>query len=451
MNIKVYEDLAMKGNSPENLAHEFLKGYFKKKEIVYPINPFDMLKNAKVNFILRDFSNAEGIYIPAQSKRDFAIVGININRPIQRQRFTAAHELCHHLKDSHRNFICNTGANEPIEKYADRFASELLMPIDELRKQVSIYAQEGCIEDIDVLKISHYFGVSYEACYRKIVYDIAQSRISYSQLKRNIAELKVNKEKKKNKLFDTKLYEQLLDSISDEFNIKPSKFACERFKSEYVFYDSRMEGVKIEKEEAGDIVADLRLHKQESKYCLETNKNIIEIAGLTFMYDYAFEKAKDDISIYDTKELNKLLYSTAPHPECTGNYRQSNTLVEGAKFETVDYNDIPKEMMYLGKDIDNLLENNNLSCSEYIEMVVRLHHRMTVIHPFSDGNGRTSRSFSNMLLLRRDIPPIFFTDESKNNYKKSLKLVDTENIYDSLYEDFYKSILKSFALLTKNI
>lgn len=108
-------------------------------------------------------------------------------------------------------------------------------------------------------------------------------------------------------------------------------------------------------------------------------------------------------------------------------------------------------MMYLGKEVDDLLQNNNLSYSEYIENVVRLHHRMTVIHPFSDGNGRTSRSFSNMLLLRKDIPPVFFTDESKNNYKKSLRLIDTENIYDSLYEDFFKSILRSFALLTKKV
>lgn len=451
MNIKVYEDLAMKGNSPENLAHEFLKDYFKKKNVDYPIDPFKMLKDVKVNFILRDFSNAEGIYIPAQSKKDFAVVGININRPIQRQRFTAAHELCHHLKDSHRNFICDSNAKEPIEKFADRFASELLIPINELRKQVSIYERDGYIEEIDILKISYYFGVSFEACYRKIVYEIAHRNVSYSQLKKQISGFQVNKEKRKLKLFDTKLYEQLLNSISNEFNIIPSKFACERFKSQYVFYDSRMEGVKIEKEQVGDIVADLRLYKQKSKFCLETNKNIIEITGLTFMYDYAFEKAKGDISIYDSKELNRLLYSTAPHPEYTGNYRQSNTLVEGAKFETIDYKDIPKEMMYLGNDIDKFIQNNNLSCSEYIENVARIHHRMTVIHPFSDGNGRTSRSFSNMLLLRKDIPPIFFTDESKNNYKKSLKLVDTENIYDSLYEDFFKSIIRSFALLTKKI
>ncbi|MBQ4522102.1 MAG: Fic family protein [Lachnospiraceae bacterium] len=45
--------------------------------------------------------------------------------------------------------------------------------------------------------------------------------------------------------------------------------------------------------------------------------------------------------------------------------------------------------------------------------IVRIHHRMTVIHAFRDGNGRTSRTFINMLFLRRHMPPVFFKDKVK--------------------------------------
>lgn len=122
-----------------------------------------------------------------------------------------------------------------------------------------------------------------------------------------------------------------------------------------------------------------------------------------------------------------------------------------AKFKTIDYSNVATEMMCLGKVVDDLIGNSELSISDYIESVVRIHHKMTIIHPFKDGNGRTSRSFSNMLLLRKKLPPIFFPNKLKDEYKKTLKIADTENIYDPLYEVFYKSMLNSFAILTDNI
>ncbi len=452
MNIKVYEDLANKGCDPKELANQFLEDYFKGKQIAYPINPFDILKHLKIKFTFRPFNNAEGIYIPAKSKHDFPIVGFNLNKSIQRQRFTAAHELCHHLKDSTKQFICISDENNAIEKYANKFAAELLMPTEEFIKQVNNYINHEKIKEEDILRIAQYFGVSYEACYRKIVYDINDyKKLEYVELKKQINEFGPNKQKIKLNLYDTLLYEQLFESISDIFNVPVNNFSCEVFKSEYVYFDSRMEGIKIERERAGDIVADLRLYKQNSKFCSETNQSIVELAGLTFMYDYTFENANSDISIYDCKKLNELLYCTAPHPENAGQYRNSNTYVKDAKFETIDYQDIPKEMMLLGNEVDNLLSNSKLSINEYIKSIIQIHHKMTIIHPFKDGNGRTCRSFSNMLLLRRNLPPIFFSYNSKDEYKKALKIADIDGDYNPLYEVFYKAMLNSFTILTDSI
>ena len=452
MNIKIYEDLANKGSNSRKLANDFLKDFYKNKEIKYPINPFEILKQLNIKFIFRDFSNAEGIYIPAENNKDFPIVGFNINRPIQRQRFTAAHELCHHLKDSHKNFICLSNSNNEIEKYADNFASELLMPIEDLKKQVYFYTKNGTITEVDILKISQYFGVSYEACLRKIVYEVSESKkLSYKTIKESIDAFKPNKQKRNLELFDTLLYEQLIESMHPTFDISYNNFSKDVFKNEYIFNDSRMEGIKIDREKASDIITDLRLNKQNSPFCNEKNQNIIELTGLSFMYDYIFEKSNTNISIYDAKHLNKLLYSTAPYPEYGGTYRETNTLVEGAKFETIDYTKIPEEFMNLGKTIDTLLNNSNISINEYIKETIKIHHRMTVIHPFRDGNGRTCRAFTNMLLIRKNIPPVFFSNNNKNEYKEALKIVDTKYNYDPLFEIFYKTIINSFTLLTDNI
>ena len=132
--------------SADQLANIFLQEYSADKEVSYPINPFQILTNLGIPFVLRPFKKYEGIYIPAAGEGDFPIVGINLNRPITRQRYTAAHELCHHLKDVRSGFMCAINAKSEIEKYAEAFASELLMPTAELRKQVQKYEQNGCIE-----------------------------------------------------------------------------------------------------------------------------------------------------------------------------------------------------------------------------------------------------------------------------------------------------------------
>ena len=84
------------GIPARNLAEGFLHDYFGDEEITYPINPFKMLRDLGVFYVLKPFNKCEGIYIPAENNDDVSLVAINAKRPITRQRFTAAHEICHH-------------------------------------------------------------------------------------------------------------------------------------------------------------------------------------------------------------------------------------------------------------------------------------------------------------------------------------------------------------------
>ena len=93
----------------ESMAAAYLAAYFGNSEIKYPISPFKMLKDEGVDFVIRNFYKLEGVYIPAQTQDDIAIVGINANRPITRQRFTATHELCHHFRDADKQVACPIG------------------------------------------------------------------------------------------------------------------------------------------------------------------------------------------------------------------------------------------------------------------------------------------------------------------------------------------------------
>jgi Fic family protein len=54
------------------------------------------------------------------------------------------------------------------------------------------------------------------------------------------------------------------------------------------------------------------------------------------------------------------------------------------------------------------------------------HFRLTAIHPFADGNGRTARLLMNLLLLRGGYPPIAIRPEDRKAYLDSLERASIE-------------------------
>lgn len=289
-----------------------------------------MLTEQNIIFLICPFDNCDGVYLPAFGENDTSLVGINLNRPISRQRFSAVHELCHHLKDRNKQFACFSNPKSDIEKYAEDFASELLMPLGELIKQVSKYEKDGYIDLDGVLNAADYFGVSFLSCLYKIAYDLhkIEGNIDSKKLRNRANQYKPFIKRGEQGKFDDKLYAQIFDAMEKTFNFKPNAHTLLKFKNEYIYYDSRLEGIKIEKKEAAEIVTDLRINLQESLYCRDVNRNIIEVAGLTLAYDYVFSGLKNSINIYEAKKLNGILYSTAPFPEFGGKYRDVNTLVQ---------------------------------------------------------------------------------------------------------------------------
>src|ERR1019366_3075152 len=53
--------------------------------------------------------------------------------------------------------------------------------------------------------------------------------------------------------------------------------------------------------------------------------------------------------------------------------------------------------------------------------VFEAHFRLTAIHPFGDGNGRTARLLTNLLLIRGGYPPIAVRPEDRKTYLDALE------------------------------
>lgn len=448
-------DYAKHINDPEVLATEYLARYFKGNDIQYPINPFKMLKDEGVLFSIRSFDRLEGIYIPASGEDDMPLAGINGNRPITRQRFTAAHELCHHFKDSDKAVSCPiSGVKNKIEKYADDFAAALLMPYYDMKKQISLRSNDqGHISFDSALEIAELFGVSFKACVYRIAYvfNAIEGDIDSDSLGERIKKYKADKKRKERGYSYSKLYADLIDNYEEQLHFRPSERYGKLFKADYIYNDSRMEGVNVTIEEASEIVSDLLLNAQYSKYCNENNEPFMSVAGHHEMYNHILAfPYNGKVSVFsDCFKLNKELFSYFPNPEYGGKTRERNTLVLGAKFETVDYTDIYPEMLKVESDIKEFQSKfEDSALSKRIQFVVNIHHRLTLIHPFMDGNGRTLRAFMNLQLVSMGLPPIYIKTDHKNEYLEALVEADNNNMND-LYEVIYKSIIRCHMDLNK--
>jgi len=443
------------GDSPTSLAKKVIERNFEGKPIVFPIDPFDLLSEFGIVYQFRDFEDLEGIYLVPADEHDIPIVGININRPICRQRFTAAHELCHHLKDkniSGEDILCpvNASRKDKKEKYAENFAAELLMPRDHFKSEVEKVEKNGFVEFDQALYLADFFGVSFESCIFALAYRLnkIEGDTDPKSLKARIKKYKPNSRRMEICFTgrDNQLYEQIFNSYK-YFFVNDNNIMWYKFKRDFVYNENRIEGIHLEKEEVAEIITDIRLHNQESEYCKSDFQGIIEVAGHSSLYDYICD-TEDKISGFSILNLNKMLYQYAPFPDEAGKTRTNNNLVLEAKFETVDWMDIPSELRELDKEVKALIESiEEISLTQYIEEVVRIHHHITVIHPFNDGNGRVARVFLNWLFRIRGLPPVYLKYENKLDYYDALSRADIKGDFTDLKNVFLREIMRSMIQL----
>lgn len=104
-------------NQTKLAAEKVLKEIKEKKgKIIYPINPIELLKEQNAIITYSDFDKLEGLLLYDKEK---SVVAINMNRPIKRQRFTAAHELGHillHTEVKANSFLCPIAGKKNILK-----------------------------------------------------------------------------------------------------------------------------------------------------------------------------------------------------------------------------------------------------------------------------------------------------------------------------------------------
>ena len=108
-------------------------------------------------------------------------------------------------------------------------------------------------------------------------------------------------------------------------------------------------------------------------------------------------------------------------------------------------------MAELNTILKTLIENiDKYTIAEYISIVAKVHYELTVLHPFNDGNGRTTRALTNWLLRLKGLCPIYIDSNNRDEYIEALQKIDHGDNYDLLQIIIVKSIIKTMAELHKS-
>ncbi len=111
-----------------------------------------------------------------------------------------------------------------------------------------------------------------------------------------------------------------------------------------------------------------------------------------------------------------------------GQYRQENVVIAGAEHLPPDYVKVPESISGL---MDWYSRSGDL---HPVECAARLHVDFVGIHPFVDGNGRTSRLLMNFELMRSGFLPVIIPVENRLAYYDALDTAHTHGDYKLFIE-----------------
>lgn len=216
-------------------------------------------------------------------------------------------------------------------------------------------------------------------------------------------------------------YEKL-DKLKDrlnEYRKNEHPKVTKALEIEYTYESNKIEGNTLTLQETALVVE--KGLTIGGKTITEHLEVINHTQAIDFIKDLA--QSKNTISERDILQIHSLILQGIDKPNA-GVYRKVPVIISGAKHKPPQPFLVPKQM----EDV-MLWYNENKEVLHPIELSAEMHERLVTIHPFIDGNGRTSRLLMNLILLQNDYPIAILKgdDKSRLEYYNALELAQTEN------------------------
>lgn len=148
----------------------------------------------------------------------------------------------------------------------------------------------------------------------------------------------------------------------------------------------------------------------------------------------------EPLSEWNIKNIHALILKEIDNNN-SGKYRTENVVISGAKH-------IPPKHYEIGDLMQRLIAEYQSEWKEYHPVIraTLLHGEFVKIHPFIDGNGRTSRLLLNFELMKNGYPPVIIKKEERARYYDVLDLAHTTMNYRPFIELVSKLVIESEKL-----
>ena len=279
-----------------------------------------------------------------------------------------------------------------------------------------------------VLKLAALLEIDLEAIMvawlkEKILYEIGQDEFALKALQVAEEEIRYQNKAAKKKLSIT--LQKMLDEIDflkaklDSFRAFDSYRITQALELEYTFESNRIEGNTMTLRETESVI------NEGLTISGKTMREHLEIINHQEAIAYIKDLTQKNTSINEREVLSiHNLILRGIHPEEAGRYRKVQVMIQGSS-------PMPPQPFLIGNEMEDFFiwfEANKNSIHPIV-LAAEMHERLITIHPFIDGNGRTSRLVMNLILLQHGyiIANIKGDYESKMQYYQALETAQTKN------------------------
>lgn len=220
---------------------------------------------------------------------------------------------------------------------------------------------------------------------------------------------------------DEKIQKRIDDKLALLNSFRPLPISSvrklkEQFKIEMTYNSNAIEGNSLTLKETYLVINEgLTIKGKPLKDHLEA-KNHQE--ALEYLYDLVEKDKKNTFSENLIRSLNQIVQQNIDK-EWAGRYRNSGVIIGGTDHRPPEALEIPKLM----RDLVGWVGSNNKKMHP-VDLASIVHHKLVFIHPFFDGNGRTSRLVMNILLMQSGLPLVIVLKNDRKKYYQTLSFAD---------------------------
>ncbi|MFV8341940.1 Fic family protein [Flavobacterium sp. XS2P39] len=257
----------------------------------------------------------------------------------------------------------------------------------------------------------------------KILYEIGQDEFALKAILVAEQEIRYQSKSAKKKLPET--LQKTLDEI-DALKTKLAGFGqfdshriTKALELEYTFESNRIEGNTMTLYETVLVINEGQTISGKSM------REHLEVINHQEAIAYIKDLMQKNTSINEREVLSiHNLILRGIHPQDAGHYRKVEVMIQGSAHMPPQPFLVPKEM----EDFFIWFETNKNNLHPIL-LAAEIHERLGTIHPFIDGNGRTSRLVMNLVLLQHGyvIANIRGDSDTRMQYYQALETAQNKN------------------------